>query len=127
MSSSVNHLLISSRIRELRIQHNFTQAQLAEKSGLSSQYLCQVESGNKNISLSALISIAENLDVGIDEFIYGNNKALKYEYDREFSELLEDCNYGERKILCEMLRGLKSTLRNNKELLLETKEKLQIL
>ena len=126
MQSSINHQLISKRIRELRLQKGLTQTDLSEMVGISSQYLCQVENGKKGISLSVLLSIAQGLGVGLDEFFYGNNDALTYEYDREFKELLSDCTYGERKILCEILRGMKSTLRNNKELLLETKEKIQI-
>lgn len=125
MQTNINHQLISNRIKELRIQKGLTQTALSELAGISSQYLCQVENGKKSISLSVLLSIAQGLDVGLDEFFYGNNKASTYEYDREFKELLSDCSYGERKILCEILRGMKSTLRNNKELLLENKEKIK--
>lgn len=125
MNSNVDYKQIAERIRELRLQCGMTQSELAEIAELSSQYLCQVENGRKHISLSGLIRISEGLGIGLDEFLYGNNNALTYEYDREFYELLKDCTYGERKTLCEILRVTKYTLRKNRDKLFENKDKFE--
>ncbi|MDR3332127.1 MAG: helix-turn-helix domain-containing protein [Synergistaceae bacterium] len=56
------------RIRELRKSQRLTQKQLAEKVSLSPNYLSQIESGARGISVPLLESIAEALGHKIGDF-----------------------------------------------------------
>jgi len=48
-------------IRNARIAHKLTQAQLAEKAGKVQQFISQVESGKRNVTVGSLIAIFDAL------------------------------------------------------------------
>lgn len=52
-----------SAIKIIRKYRNMTQADLAKNSGLSRPYLTEIETGNKDGSITAIKSIAKALDV----------------------------------------------------------------
>lgn len=56
---------IGQRIRPLRKALNLTQVTLAERAGISANYLGQFERGEITISLSKLLRIADALDVSL--------------------------------------------------------------
>ena len=105
--------LIGLRIKEKRYEEQITQAELAEKTNLSAQYLSQVEIGKKRISLQALFDVARVLHTTVDELLLGNFYDEDEVYVREISKLLEDCSGVERKILYESLNSLKKVLHEN--------------
>ncbi len=57
---------VGKNIRYYRKQNNLSQDRLAEKSELSSNYIGQIELGNKQPSLESLIKIANALQVSSD-------------------------------------------------------------
>lgn len=57
---------IGKNIRKYRKQNGMTQDELAEKSGLSTNYIGGVERGEKTPSLESFISIVNSLSVGAD-------------------------------------------------------------
>jgi len=56
------------RIRELRTARGITLESLAERSGLSRQYIGDVERGTRNISLINIEKIAKALGISLFEF-----------------------------------------------------------
>lgn len=59
---------VTNNIRTLRFMADeMTQAQLAEKVGLTRQTIIAIEQGRYSPSLEAAFKIAEALDVGIEE------------------------------------------------------------
>jgi transcriptional regulator with XRE-family HTH domain len=56
---------LGRRIRELRSKHGWTQEQFAEFCGLHRTYLGHVERGEKNVSLSTVLRVANALGVRI--------------------------------------------------------------
>lgn len=56
-------LLLGRRIRQLRRYINLTQAQLAEKTGLSTNYISQIETAVASPSFETLVKIANGLEV----------------------------------------------------------------
>ncbi len=54
--------IVANRIRDLRTKKNWSQEQLAEKSGLHRTYIGAVERGERNITLRTLNRIAQALD-----------------------------------------------------------------
>ena len=105
--------MIGLRIKEKRYEEQITQADLAEKTDLSAQYLCQVEAGKKKISLQALFDVAMVLHTTVDDLLLGNFFDEDEAYVREISKLLEDCSGSERKNLYEMLVSLKKVIHEN--------------
>ncbi|MBQ6397538.1 MAG: helix-turn-helix transcriptional regulator [Oscillospiraceae bacterium] len=57
---------IGRNIRKYRMERKFKQDELAEKSGLSSNYIGMVERGEKIPSLESFINILNSLDVSAD-------------------------------------------------------------
>jgi XRE family aerobic/anaerobic benzoate catabolism transcriptional regulator len=61
--------VLADRVRRIRGAHGWTRAVLAARSGLSVRFLARVESGDGNISLLRLSSLARALDTTADELI----------------------------------------------------------
>lgn len=62
-------LSIGARIRAMRRQRQYTLQQLADRSGLSTPYISNIESGKATPSLTALLLIADALDEKLDTLI----------------------------------------------------------
>lgn len=64
---------IGLKIAYYRKKRGYTQAQLAERIGVSTNYLGLIERGNngKSYSMETLLSIAEALDVTIADLVRG--------------------------------------------------------
>lgn len=54
---------LGNRIRKLRGQHGWTQAEMAERVGIDRSFLADVERGKRNISILNLAMIAQGLGV----------------------------------------------------------------
>ena len=107
-----NGYIIGKRIREVRQMRSMRQTELAELAGITAQYISQIELGQKNISLEAIISVANALNVSLDELLYGvldnNNSDISKIYD-----LISDCSYYEMHVIYDTISAVKNSLRNN--------------
>ncbi len=56
-------------IRSLRKRNRLRQKELADKAGLSTSYLCEIENGRTNPSLKTLMKIARALNVSCSELL----------------------------------------------------------
>lgn len=65
MEEAIAHL--GKRLKYLRRLKNLTQAQLAEKVGLSVNYISQIGTGVANPKVKTLLTLAQGLDVEIKE------------------------------------------------------------
>ena len=61
-------VIIGSRIRELRLEKNYSQEKLAELSSLDMTYISMVERGKRNITVKSLLSICQALGIKLGEF-----------------------------------------------------------
>jgi transcriptional regulator with XRE-family HTH domain len=57
------------RLRELRQARGFTQKTLADKLGMSLTYLCNLENGKANVSLTTLRRLAKTLKVKVADLV----------------------------------------------------------
>lgn len=60
-------LHLGQRVKYLRRLSNFTQAQLAEKTNLSVNYISEIETGITSPTLKTLLKIAQELNVKMKE------------------------------------------------------------
>ncbi|EMB43857.1 helix-turn-helix transcriptional regulator [Treponema denticola] len=74
--------IYSKNIRELREKLNLTQAQLAEKTGITEKYLSAIETGKKWGSFYTLSSLAEALKVQPFELLLPQDKTIAYDTRR---------------------------------------------
>ena len=65
-------MLINESIKQCRISRGFTQEDIAEKMGLSKQFILQIEQGERKIPVDRLIQIANILDCTLDDLVGRN-------------------------------------------------------
>lgn len=109
--------LIGKRVREVRKRRKLSQIELAELADVSETYISYIECGKKKASLSILISIANVLEVSLDELLVGNQITQNFDYHTEIHEIISECNRYEQRILFETLLSLRASLRENRPLL----------
>lgn len=66
--------LVISNIKYYRNYRKLTQEQLSEISGISKDYLSEIERGKKTPSLKRLIMIANALNIDIHKFFISNHQ-----------------------------------------------------
>lgn len=68
--------IIRNNIKRIRLEHNLTQQDLADLTGLTRQYICDIEnkSRNKHLSIAVLGRIADALNLHIIEFFIEDDK-----------------------------------------------------
>lgn len=59
--------LLGSNIKKYRQEKEITQLNLAVKSGLSQEYICRVEKGQKYMSLKKLFLLADILGISVNQ------------------------------------------------------------
>ena len=62
--------IVRANIKKFRLEQKLTQQELADVSGVSRQYICDIENNNRNkhITIAILGRIADALDLNIVEF-----------------------------------------------------------
>lgn len=70
-NKELNHE-IGDRIRSLREGKSQTREQLAEAAHISPQFLFEIETGRKGMTVKTLIGIAKSLNVSTDYILLGN-------------------------------------------------------
>ncbi len=108
----IDYISIGKRIRELRKNKNWTQAVLAEKSGIEPSNISHIERGATKLSLPTLINIANALETTLDELTYGSIVNNGHILTKQINELVSDCSSEEIKALVEIIKTTKNILRN---------------
>ena len=111
--TSVNHRQIGYRIKEVREQNHFSQAQLAEMTDLSVSYISHIENAKRKASLEAIIRIVNVLGSTVDELLAGvqmNNPAA---YQTDIDILMEDCSENEKRFIYELIKASLEAMHKN--------------
>lgn len=72
----IGKLYIGRKVRELRDQHKITQSQFAERIGISTSYLNQIENNQRPVSAAVLIALAEKFQINLGELSSGEGDRL---------------------------------------------------
>lgn len=105
---------IGKRIKIARIKKNLTQEVLADKIGVSPQHVSNIETGNSSVSLPTLVAIANVLTVSVDELLCDTVLISKAVFEKEAQELFTDCNEYEVRVLVDVMKATKDSMRNVK-------------
>ena len=106
---------IGARIRDVRLQRNMSQAELAEKAFISVPHLSEVENGKTKLRLSTFVYITEALQVSADVLLRTNTPEVNGIYQGEFNDLLADCSPAEIDSIIKIVKELKTTMRMKKD------------
>ena len=105
----LDYYKIGQRIRKYRKAYQFSQEQLAERIGISTNHLSHIETGNIKLSLPVLVDIANVLSVSTDELLT-DFPAPKTEVINEIKEILDTCTSQEICIIKELIKTTKISL-----------------
>ena len=108
----VDYISIGNRIKEIRTAKGWTQAKLAEESGVEPSNISHIERAATKLSLPTLVSIANALGVTLDEIAYGSLVKSNHVSVKMIDDILVDCSPEELKSLVEAIRTTKAVLRN---------------
>ncbi len=67
------------RIQQLRIQHRYTQKQLADRLNIDRSFLSRVEAGEKGCSVDLLIQLSDCFEVSLDYIVMGKGDVVNKE------------------------------------------------
>ena len=112
----VDYKAIGRRIKIARIRKDVSQEYVAEKVEMSPSHMSNIETGNTKLSLPAIIAIANTVGTSVDELLHDNVLHSHHVFVKEARELLEDCDDYEVRILVDVLRATKESLRKDSDL-----------
>ncbi len=72
MTDILDKSKIGQRIRQLRLLHDYTQAEFAESIDISINFLSEIENGKKGLSQDTLAKICRQLDTSADYILFGD-------------------------------------------------------
>lgn len=109
---NVDYVSIGNRIKEIRKSKGWTQAKLAERSEIEPSNISHIERAATKLSLPTMVSIANALEVSLDELAYGSLKKSSHISVKIINDIIEDCTTEELKSIAEVIKTTKSVLRN---------------
>ena len=112
MDINLDYGAIGRRVKAFRKERNLTQEGLAEIVDLTPAYISNIENNHTQLSLPAIIAIANALRTSVDHLLFDQTTCLSEAYDLDAKLILDDCTESERFILLENMKSLKKTLRN---------------
>ena len=109
---TIDYISIGNRIKELRSAKGWTQAKLAEESGVEPSNISHIERAATKLSLPTMVNIANALSVTLDEIAYGSIEKNTHVSIKMIDEILSDCTPDEIRSITEIIRTTKAVLRN---------------
>lgn len=80
---------MKNRVKELRLERNLRQTELAEKENTTQQTISRIENEDNTLPADTLIALAKFFGVSIDYILCLTNSRRTYEAQIEFNNLLE--------------------------------------
>ena len=85
---------IGARIKVLRLSQGLTRERLAEYSNISTQFLADIEAGNKGMTVATLKKLCNALHVSADYIVFGADNDLTVSVDSLLKTLPSDKQMG---------------------------------
>ena len=106
----VDYAKAGKRIKVARIERDWSQEDLAEKSGMSVTFLSNVENAHSKASLATFVKIANSLEMGLDDLVCDSIRECRVSLDKQLASLTTNCSDYEMRIIVGVVKGLLSTL-----------------
>ena len=101
---------VGKRIQDARKALDITQADLADKLGISVSHMSSIETGRANFGVETLMKITEILKVSDDGLLRTDIPEVSAIYAGDLETLLKDCTAAEVESMMSMLRQMKTAL-----------------
>ena len=111
---AIDYTDIGQRIKQKRIKEGLTQEKLSELIGVGASHMSHLESGKTVPSMEVFITICNVLKCSADELLCREISTARPILHNWLTDLIEDCDSTETKILSDILISTKTTLRKNK-------------
>ena len=97
---------IGKRLQETRIQNKISQKEMAEKLGISTSYIHQLENGKVNAEFEKFVRVCDFLNVSVYEVLNEKNENIMRYMDKELYELIIKCSIEKQKFIYHMVKLL---------------------
>lgn len=105
MERNKSNFEIGSRIREIREYSHYTREYLAEKANISVQFLADIETGRKSMTVKTLKSLTVALNISSDYLLFGSpNPPCPYIETSNISLLLNNLTFDEQQYAEEIIK-----------------------
>lgn len=101
---------LGNNIRNLRLEHGWSQAKLAEKVGVSAAYIGMLERSEKEPKLSTLVRIANRLETGIDNLLAEKLTSEKLSITSDYLQRIAKMSTESKQVIFLILDALTQTL-----------------
>ena len=95
----INYEVIGMRIRQKRLENQLTQEKLAERLGVSGEYMSKIENGRVEVNLKRLAELSLILECPIEYLIAGCVVQAPDYKSNEFIQLLEGLSSKEKDVV----------------------------
>ena len=109
----MNYESLGKNIRAYRVSAKLTQEKLAEIVQYSSRQIGKVENAESIPSLELVVRIANALNVGLDQLVYGDLANRSNAYYEEFVVLTEGLTSKDNKMSFEMMKAILSIIQEH--------------
>ena len=96
---SLNLKMLGTNIQSKRKAKNLNQEELAFRVGISRNYMSMIENGKKEVTITYLVEIAENLGCTVNDILIGSQTHDASDTGKEIEGLLIDCSPTEKIII----------------------------
>lgn len=110
----IDYTSIGYRIRQARLKKGITQENLAEAAGVGVTHISHLETGAGTVSLKVFLAIINYLGCSADEILCKEINTAKPIVNNWLTDLVEDCDLTETKIISDIVIATKQSLRKNK-------------
>lgn len=102
--------MLGSKIKTRRLELRMTQENLAEKVGISVNFMGQIERGDRKLSLETLISISNCLNLSIDYLLSDSISIKNDNIANEINDIIYDLSSDQKQFIIDFIRNLKKVL-----------------
>jgi len=110
-SYTLDYKLLGKRIKQVRKMKTLSQNALAEKAGLTPNFIAKIEGNNTSISLKTLVNIANALEISIDYLMLNDVSMLeqgkKTSTDLFIDNMLQNFSESDKELLIDMINVFK--------------------
>jgi len=108
----LDYASLAKRIKVTRKERGLTQEQLANKVGLSWNFIARIETNNATMSLQTLVSLANVLDVSIDYLLLNDltmiEQGKRTSTDIFVEDMLKNFEDSDKELLVDVINVFKS-------------------
>lgn len=105
----INYIVIGKKIKNARLDKGLTQEQLSELTAISLSHISNIETAKTKVSLPALISICNVLDISVDDALDENIINYETQFTKEIFRLCKNCDSNQKRLIINVVEAIVKT------------------